>query len=230
MNGPLVKLKIEAYEDAKYQRKTPDAFETLVNPEQYEVKYALQYDETQAQGTSGTNLKYNQTKPQEFSIDFLFDGTGLIQRKHKSSKAPKSLGEQIDLFKKVTLDYKGDTHNPRYLKLYWGTLMIKGRLTNLKVSYTLFNPDGEPIRAKATATFKGSVDDDYRAAKQNNSSPDLTHMRVVKEGDTLPLMTYRIYGSSRHVLEVARINKLKSLSRLQTGQALYFPPLDSSQG
>jgi len=225
MQGALVKLKIEAYEDAKYAKKTPDTFETLVNPEQYAVQYAIKYDESQAQGTSGTNLKYNQTKPQEFSLDFLFDGTGLIQRKNKASKSPKSLRKQIDLFKKVTLDYQGDTHNPRYLKLFWGTLMVKGRLTNLKISYTLFDPDGTPVRAKATATFKGSVDDQARSAKENNNSPDLTHIRVVKAGDTLPLMTYRIYGTSAHTLAVARANGLKSLTKLTPGQSLYFPPL-----
>jgi nucleoid-associated protein YgaU len=70
------------------------------------------------------------------------------------------------------------------------------------------------------------VEDDLRVAKENRSSPDLTHYRIVKAGDNLPLMTQRIYGDPKYYLEVARVNKLVNFRNLKPGQAIYFPPIE----
>ena len=65
-----------------------------------------------------------------------------------------------------------------------------------------------------------------RAAREKKSSPDLTHERVVKEGDNLPLMTYRIYGDPKYYLEVARVNGLTNFRKLTPGQKIVFPPIE----
>jgi nucleoid-associated protein YgaU len=90
----------------------------------------------------------------------------------------------------------------------------------------LFKPDGTPLRATARAKFKGFVEDDLRVAKENNSSSDLTHIREVKEGDTLPLMTFRIYGDSKYYLEVAKVNRITNFRKLTVGQKIFFPPIE----
>ncbi|HPF52255.1 MAG TPA: hypothetical protein PK335_11805, partial [Draconibacterium sp.] len=82
------------------------------------------------------------------------------------------------------------------------------------------------LRASARAKFKGFIEDNLRVALENNSSPDLTHVRMVNEGDTLPLMTYRIYGDSKYYLEVARVNKLTNFRKLKVGQKIFFPPIE----
>ena len=103
--------------------------------------------------------------------------------------------------------------------------MFKGALTEMNIEFKLFKPDGTPIRAVAKAKFTGFVEDDLRAAKENNKSPDLTHLRTVKEGDTLPLMSFRIYGDSKYYLEVAKVNNIINFRKLKTGQEIFFPPL-----
>jgi nucleoid-associated protein YgaU len=67
------------------------------------------------------------------------------------------------------------------------------------------------------------------AAKANVQSPDLTHVRVVEEGDTLPLMAKRIYGDSKYYLEVARVNRITSFRKLKTGQRIFFPPIQKPE-
>jgi nucleoid-associated protein YgaU len=89
----------------------------------------------------------------------------------------------------------------------------------------LFSPDGQPLRAKISASFNGFIEDTLRAAQEDSSSPDLTHLRIVQDGDTLPLMTYRIYGDSKYYYQVAEFNGLSNLKKLETGQKIYFPPL-----
>ncbi|MGR9053652.1 MAG: LysM peptidoglycan-binding domain-containing protein, partial [Gammaproteobacteria bacterium] len=65
-----------------------------------------------------------------------------------------------------------------------------------------------------------------RMARESLSSPDLTHARMVLAGDTLPLMTERIYGTSKYYLRIAQINGLDDFRNLKPGSMLVFPPLE----
>ena len=60
-------------------------------------------------------------------------------------------------------------------------------------------------------------------------SPDVTHVRLVKSGDTLPLLCLEIYGSSAYYLRVAADNGLDDFRNLVPGQRLYFAPLDGER-
>lgn len=220
--GALKKLRIEAYSDEKFQDKVGgDDFETIVNPEKYNIVYKPEYKDEQAQGTSGSQPIFTKIAPQEISIDLLFDSTGVFG----DSDLEDGIIERIEKFKGIVFDYDGDIHKPYYLVVKWGTLLFKGTLVDLSIEYKLFSPDGTPIRAVAKLKLKGSVDPDLRAARENNQSPDLTHYRTVKDGETLPLMTYRIYGDSKYYLEVAKVNNISNFRKLKTGQKLFFPPL-----
>ena len=96
----------------------------------------------------------------------------------------------------------------------------------MDVTFKLFKPSGMPLRATARAKFKGFVENNLRVAIENNSSPDLTHVRIVKEGDTLPLMAFRIYGDSKYYLEVAKANSITNFRKLKVGQQIFFPPIN----
>lgn len=223
MAGALEKLKVVAYSDPEFNTKVADGeFATLMNPEKYTYHYKIETDENQAAGTSTVSPKFNKKLPENLELDFVFDRSGVING-FESTK--DGIIDDIEKFKKVILDYNGDEHKPNYLIISWGALLFKGALTEMNIEFKLFKPDGTPIRAVAKAKFQGFVEDNLRAAKENNKSPDLTHYRTVKEGDTLPLMTFRIYGDSKYYLEVARINNLINFRKLKTGQKIFFPPL-----
>ena len=57
------------------------------------------------------------------------------------------------------------------------------------------------------------------------SSPDVTHVRTVREGDTLPLLCWEVYGSSTPYPRVAAFNRLGGFRDLVVGSQLVFPPL-----
>jgi nucleoid-associated protein YgaU len=95
----------------------------------------------------------------------------------------------------------------------------------MKINYKLFRPDGSPVRAEVDAKFKEILDPELRVAQENDQSPDLTHVRTVKDGDTLPLYCKDIYGDPKYYIEVARVNKLISFRNLKVGQRIEFPPL-----
>ncbi|WP_298547888.1 LysM peptidoglycan-binding domain-containing protein [uncultured Aquimarina sp.] len=235
--GELTKLKIKAYSDPQFNNEVADGeFTTLVNPEKYTFNYKIEQNEDQASGTSDLSPRFNKKLPEDLELEFLFDRTGVII--HYGSNPDESSDDtvfkdngegvidDIEKFKKVILDYNGDEHKPNYVMIYWGTLLFKGSLTEMNVEFKLFKSDGTPIRAVAKAKFQGFVEDDLRVAKENNQSPDLTHIRLVKEGDTLPLMSHRIYGDSKYYLEVAKVNELSSFRKLEVGKEIFFPPIE----
>jgi hypothetical protein len=223
--GELKKLKVTGYKDDKFSKKVGDGeFSTLLNPEKYIFKYKVEYTEAQGQGTSATQPKFVRTPPEDLDLEFLFDRTGVI--KGQDDSTGDGIIEDIEKFKKIVFDYSGDEHKPNYVMIGWGTLLFKGTLSEMSIEFKLFGSDGTPLRAVAKAKFKGSVEDDLRVAKENNNSPDLTHIRSVMDGDTLPLMTFRIYGDSKYYLEVAKANNIRNFRKLETGQKIIFPPIE----
>lgn len=216
-DGELKKLRIEDVSDSTI------FYEVLFNPENYSENIEIEWNDDQGEGTSGTELKFKRIKPREYTLKMIFDSTGMSKAIAGASLG--SVKDQIDKFKKVALDYKGDEHMPPEVKLVWGTSLFQGRLTKFDVTYELFKADGTPVRAKGTATFKSTIADELRAREENKSSPDLTHVRTVQRGDTLPLMCYRIYGDSAYYLKVAEVNALDDFRNLKPGQKIFFPPL-----
>ncbi len=219
--GELEKLLIYAYTDPKYLGSSVAKYKTFINPEEYKQVYDVEYKEEQGEGTTGSRMVFQKIKPQQFSLKFYFDGTGI-------SGKMDSVQENIKEFFTV-VGYDGNIHRPKYLKIIWGTLEFNCILLKAEVTYKMFYPDGKPIRATIDATFAENIDDTTRVAEANDSSPDLTHERIVKEGDTLPSMCYNIYNDHTYYPEVARINKLNDFRNLEVGQKIIFPPLDKEE-
>ena len=223
--GKLEKMLVLAFSDSKKAEsggvaEADESFEVLINPESYTLDYKLKFAESgQGHGTSGKQLKYEYTEPEEISFEFLFDNTGIIDGKPRDS-----IADDIKQFRKVLIDYKGDSHEPRHFKLVWGANSIfKGRVTDVSITYKMFKNDGTPIRASAKVKFKASIEEQKRAAKENKSSPDLIHSRKVKLGDTLPQLCFAIYGDPRYYLQVAAVNGLGNFRSLTPGTTLVFP-------
>jgi hypothetical protein len=225
--GKLEKMLILGFADSKKAEtggKT-DAVgfvEVLINPETYAHEYKLKYAESgQGQGTSGKELKYEKTEPEEMTFEFLFDNTGIIDGKPR-----ESIADELAAFKALLIEFKGDAHQPNIIKLVWGdNPVFKGRVLELSITYKLFTPNGQPIRAMAKVKLQGTVEEEKRARKEDRRSPDLTHIRQVKAGDTLPLLCHRIYGDSRYYLQVAAANNLGNFRKLTPGMQLVFPPI-----
>jgi hypothetical protein len=218
-SGMLEKLLIKAYEAADFSGTPVGEFESFVNPNEITLAYEMEYDAAQGQGTTGSRMNFKKVKPGDLSLTFFLDGTG-------ANGNPVDVQQRIESFQTVT-GYNGNIHRPNYLKVVWGTLQVKRCvLKSASIAYKLFKPDGVPLRAVITATFTDSSDDQTRVAMAQDQSPDLTHVRLVKAGDTLPALCTRIYGDPAYYLAVARANGLDHFRTLAPGTRIVFPPLE----
>jgi nucleoid-associated protein YgaU len=230
-HGLLEKMEITAFSDAEFSTEVPDGkYITQVNPEKVSLKYEIESPPDQAQGASATQATFGRIKPQELSFEFMFDSTGAIPNPDGTSPiSDDGVYEKVKHFLAVVYEYNGDEHKPNNVQIAWGRLLFKCVLKAVSIDYRLFRPDGTPLRAVASASFTGSVEERLRVARDAPASPDITHTRRVRDGETLLLLTQEIYGDSSLYLEVARANGLTNFRKLTSGQILVFPPIVKAQ-
>ncbi|MBE7170245.1 MAG: LysM peptidoglycan-binding domain-containing protein [Williamsia sp.] len=222
----LEKLKIKAY-DPKKRSSLQGSFEAMFNPESYTVGYQNTYSrELAAVGTGGTEAKFSRSENASMSFKLILDGTGVSEYDPTiSANKKKDVYKEVQHFLKMTTWMNGEKHEPNVLKLSWSKLDFECRLESVQIAYTLFDESGKPLRAELDVSFVEDIETSQRMKKANMSSPDLTHKRIVKAYDTLPLMCEEIYGSGSYYLQVARVNRLDDFRNLVPGQELFFPPL-----
>ncbi len=217
--GELEKLIIRSHEQPDYSDAHIGEFEVYVNPHEFTIAYEMEYESSQGSGTTGSRMEFSKVKPGDLSLTFFIDGTG-------ANGIAIDVQERIELFQTVT-GYNGNIHRPNYLKVVWGTLQVKRCiLKSASIAYKLFKPSGVPLRAVITANFTETSDDTTRVALAQDESPDLTHVRMVHAGDSLPFMCYQIYGDTRYYLDVARANGIDDFRNLKPGTKIFFPPLE----
>lgn len=222
-------LKIEAYGDSGGNSMRIEQIYALINPE----CCGPDHKNEDLKGTNFNDLGgaqvFTYTGDNTFELkQILVDDTAVIPDTEPNTNLfsdTTTCDAYIDKFRRVVYGSHGEIHKPAKLKITWGKLTFRGVCTSLNVEYKLFNPDGSTLRALINITLLGSTDFNVKEAAEEKSSPGLTLKRVVQAGDTLPLMTYRIYGNSSYYIEVARHNKLNNIAAIRPGDEISFPPL-----
>jgi len=229
LDGKLVKMLILSYptDENGIMKGIPIPFPVMYNPEKFSKRIRTTYQPSRVPGDAGQEQTFQGIEGDEVSFEFLFDATGasINSIQGEVAKALDGVDVQIELFLKLTHARDPQEHQPQKLTLIWGTFIFECVLINATINYTLFNPMGRPLRATISATFKGNFPRILQAAFDKLFSADLTHTRIVKAGETLPLISKKVYGDSSYYMEIARINGLKNFRNLKPGTELILPPL-----
>ncbi len=220
------KLKITAYSDPGFNTKVGE-FEVWINPASYSRKTQIVYNDRQAQGSAGPSPEFNRIADENVSFELMFDATGVIPPPSPTSYT-NGVADAINQLLTVTAIMNGGIHSPNYLILAWAQLQFQCVLKTIDISYTLFMPDGTPLRAKVQASFQSYSSEALLAKKTKKNSPDMTHLVTVKAGDTLPLLCYNVYGDSGYYRQVAAANGLIDFRNVAPGTELIFPPLSGA--
>jgi len=238
----LTNLTIIAFDKPKGNKKEEEKNTFMVdfNPNTFTVTTKIDFKNENGKGKTGGDPQFNNIPPLEFSIEFTIDGTGVAvqslpnkqQNTFKDTKNNKAQENKNDYVKnrikelrKVVTDINPSIHRPYYLAVVWGTFYINCLLTSLTVTYSLFDKNGSPLRAKVNCAFRQRKEPGAENRQTSLESADLTKSVSVKEGDILPLLAKANYDSSEYYLQLAKANKLKDFRRLSVGTKLIIPPL-----
>ncbi|MGR9014465.1 MAG: CIS tube protein [Gammaproteobacteria bacterium] len=221
----LEKLTLTAYSDDKRSAQVGEPFKAMFNPETFSEKYLSKLVKKPRLNPVAEKVNFKYSPARELTFKLFLDSTGIATEALFFYSVHQTVEQQIEHLVGLAYHVNGEIHEPNFLVLTWGNLIFPCRLKSLDTNYTLFNRDGTPLRAELTITLVFDQCDEKSRSIAGLSSPDLTHSRIVKNGDTLPLLSKEIYGSSSHYLWIAQQNQLDDFRELRPGTRLFFPPL-----
>src|SRR5262249_19952981 len=96
---------------------------------------------------------------------------------------------------------------------------------SVKQRFTLFSPDGVPLRATLTVALREYKTLDDQLQRLNLSSPERRHAHVVQQGDSLASIAARYYERPAVWRAIADANGLFDPRRIPVGRVLEVPPL-----
>jgi nucleoid-associated protein YgaU len=119
-----------------------------------------------------------------------------------------------------------ELHHPPVCTLSWGGFgtIFTGVLTQLDQRFTLFLPDGTPVRATLSCSFL-----EYRTAAHARAremhSADVVKTRVVRRGDTLHSIAAQEYRDPARWRPIAMANGIVNPRAVVPGTVLIIPKL-----
>lgn len=224
--GQLERLLMTRYtvgEDGATTLDTSVEFKTQINPADFKHSHRIGYNTTPDMGAAKTEPKFAATEPEEVSFSIVLDDTGAVE---DVTGQPSDVKQQIDLLGKVVYEYVGDAGEPPHVRLLWGALIFFGRLRSMATQYSLFKPNGDPLRAKVDLSFVGaSSSSSDQLVNSRSANKAMTRTVTVEEGDTVAGLCAKHYkdDSPQTQAMVADANGLTSLTDLKPGSQLVLP-------
>jgi hypothetical protein len=221
MSASLELLKITGYTDEEFQTAFEgQPYSVMINPDTLKWQRNIEYNEQQTPDSSSASQKYKCTSSDKLNFDIVIDCTGVVDSKRVN------MATEINSLEKIVYTYNGDIHRPNYVKVQWGSsLTFKGVLDSFDISYTLFKPDGSPLRAKISLGFSQYISPSTVKMQEKQASPDVTHLVSVVEGITLPQLCQKVWNDDSYYVQVARYNDLNKFRNLKGIEKLIFPPI-----
>lgn len=229
-------------------------FTPMYNPSSLTVNHSLKHECKSLLSSGSIARKFLRTNPKKLSVDLFFDGTsaspsnlsglgidvsaarrgvasGLNQLGVDNVVTQRGIGSfndvdiQIETFLRLGSQIDSEYHQPHYLQVIWGNFIMNAVVNSANVTYSMFDADGRPLRAKMTIQLEEYVDFEFWQKEQKLKSADVSKSITVVAGDTLPLLCFRQYGDSNLYGKIAEVNNLTNYRHLKPGMELLFPPL-----
>ena len=245
----LEKLTLRAFKPAANPKEPPqpsdapeDTYTVQVNPSSYSLNHLLNYSYHRGQGFSaergGLQRQPSRQPPIRVPVRRHRCGSQAVgARRHSArrgdrvgtvaGRALRRHGRDQEVQRARVHSAAGKIHRPRPLLLVWGKSGLPLRAdARSTIASRCSRKTARRCARSRNARSASPFHDAEQERRDNATSPDLTHLRDVRDGDTLPLLAYDIYGKPELYLEVARVNKLVNFRRLRSASRLSFPPLD----
>lgn len=204
----------------------PRSLSVQFNPQELTLSKNALFAEIPVPGLDTPLLQYVRGQAETIALELFFDST-----EEGTGPQVKPVTEKTDLFYRLIKADPG-THAPAVLLLLWGGTAFPGArrdngfrcvCTGVRQQFTLFAPDGKPLRAKLTIDLKEYKELTPHLEELGFHSADHTKATVVRAGDTITAITAREYGSARDWRRIAAANRVSNPLALADGQILRVP-------
>ncbi len=198
------------------------------NPTKYTLSKSAQIAEAGIPGLDSPILQFVRGQNEKLTLELFFDSTSadMEATEGQQGSGAQSVTQMTrSIYQLVKVQPK--THAPPRIQFCWGEIAFKAIVESVQQEFTLFNPEGIPLRATVQVTFREYKTLEEQVRELNLQSPDYTKRRVVQRGDTISSIAYAEYKDAGLWRWIARWNKLDKPRQLKPGMILNIPPLDA---
>lgn len=185
------------------------------NPTEYQLQKANNFAEIAIPGLETPPIQYIRGQSEKLTAEVLVDTSDTLQDVRVAYVY--ALRDLMNL--------NGKLHAPPIVKFVWDLEVFRGVLDSLNVTYTLFSPDGTPLRAKLSLSMKEYRPVDIQIKENPKSSPNYEKTYTVQRGDTLSGIAYAVYKDATAWRDIAENNSIKDPRTLAPGTVLQLPSL-----
>lgn len=194
--------------------------EVMFNPTEYALNKGAQIAEIGIPGLDSPILQFVRGQNARLTLDLFFDTTD--SGMDNSAQDVRSLTKPF--FELVRIQPK--THAPPRIEFVWGSLRFKAIVESINQKFSLFAPNGNPLRATLSVTMREYKTLQEQIKELNLQSSDHSKRRTVRRGETLSQIAYEEYKDTRMWKFIAEANDLKNPRDLTPGTDLLLPPSD----
>lgn len=220
-----------------WKRKELEEIPVKYNPTEFLMDKSALFNEIAIPGLDSPLQQFVRGQSEKLNLELFFDTTedGMGQ----GATSVTTLTDRIYGLIKI----EPETHAPPICGFFWNEKFPGADVSeklgsqkrnhfqcvveSIKQNFTLFSPEGVPLRATLTVTLREYKTLDEQLHQLNLTSPDHTHVHVVQRGDTLSSIAAKYYLRSGQWRHIADKNAVEDPRRGVTpGMFVKIPPIE----
>jgi hypothetical protein len=198
----------------------------LFNPEEYTLSRENNFAQAAVPGLSAPILQFVAGNLQTLEMELFLD---TYEAHREGSRTLNAARDDVRaLVDRLTglMDIDPTTHAPPVLLFTWASLAFTCVLAKATQRFTMFLPDGTPVRARVQASFHQFANVDLEAREVKRETADYSKRHLVGQGETLASIAWQAYGDVRAWRPIALANAIDDPHRgLEAGRSLLLPRL-----
>jgi hypothetical protein len=218
---PLEKLQMTQLD--KSGNKIPaKKFNVLFNPTTYTITSSVSWKPMSSRELNTPMLTYGGGGGRTLTLDLFYDVTEPVNNR-RIGDVRQETNKVVNLSRKDR-----DLARPPAVSIEWGSAPLTGSdfpfigvLSSVSQTFTMFRPDGTPVRARLNVTFTEFADPEI---DQRKLDPEFT-IRLVKRGDTVSSIAADQYGDARLWRVIATANRIWDPLKVDAGVSLRIPKI-----
>ncbi|GLQ89915.1 CIS tube protein [Dyella flagellata] len=218
-----------------YPSGASDEFEVQFNPTEFSLEKAAQIAEINIPGLDSPLLQFVRGQNEKLTVELFCDTTE--QGMGDGAVSVTTVSDRV--YSLIKIEPSG--HAPPICTFIWspnfpGADLLAGAgnqrrnsfqcvVESIRQKFTLFAPDGTPLRATLTLTLREYKTLDDQLWQLNLSSPDRSHSYVTQRGDRLSSVSWQYYRKTSAWRDIATNNTIEDPRRLGAGVFLRIPKI-----
>lgn len=200
----------------------------LFNPKELSVEKSNQFAEVNVPGLPSPIFQFVRGNARSVTMDLFFDTyeEGIDVRVFTDRITGWDAGSMFSKLPgaaKGLMDIDSDLHAPPVCLFIWGAFIFQCIIERVSKRFTMFLPEGIPVRATLSVTLKEYREVEVQVKEISLQSSDLTKRWVVTQGDSLWFIAAKEYGNPGDWRLIAEANNIDNPRILSPGQELVIP-------